>query len=146
MDIIWKYLDKRKASISALKDFSNMKFIINNTDEKIKEEYQSISSVNSYNFDIIKVKNSHSFEDRVVNGIEKIDILKARYRCAKDYIEWFMPAWEELNDDERYILEKFYLDEKSIYDICEHFNIERSSAYNKKNRAVEKLSTLLYGK
>jgi DNA-directed RNA polymerase specialized sigma subunit len=146
MDIIWKYLDKRKASISALKDFSNMKFIINNTDEKIKEEYQSISSVNSYNFDVIKVKNSHSFEDRVVNGIEKIDILKARYRCAKDYIEWFMPAWEELNDDERYILEKFYLDEKSIYDICEHFNIERSSAYNKKNRAVEKLSTLLYGK
>ena len=47
------------------------------------------------------------------------------------------------------MLETFY-DEGdqtgSIYDICDHFNIERSSAYNRKNRAVAHLSVLLFGK
>ena len=28
MSIIWKYLDKRSAAVDALKDYSNMKFII----------------------------------------------------------------------------------------------------------------------
>mgnify|MGYP000034304363 CR=1 FL=1 len=33
----------------------------------------------------------------------------------------------------RYVLEQFYWQEdQNIYTICEHFGIERSSAYNKK--------------
>lgn len=49
--------------------------------------------------------------------------------------------------DERYVLEQFYWhDEQDIYALCEHFDIERSSAYNKKNRAVNHLTLLLYGK
>ena len=34
----------------------------------------------------------------------------------------------------------------AVYNICERFNIERSSAYNKKNRALQHLALLLYGK
>ena len=30
--------------------------------------------------------------------------------------------------------------------VSDHFSIERSSAYRKKNRALENLTTLLYGK
>ena len=67
-----------------------------------------------------------------------------------------MPAWEELSDDERFVLEEFYWGKEdsrevnsqteAIYAICDHFSIERSSAYNKKNRALDKLTLLLYGK
>ena len=34
----------------------------------------------------------------------------------------------------------------AIYDICDHFGIERSSAYNRKNCALSHLVTLLFGK
>lgn len=66
-------------------------------------------------------------------------------------MDWFMPAWEELSEDERFILEEFYWGKEdsqteAIYAICDHFSIERSSAYNKKNRALDKLTLLLYGK
>ena len=66
-------------------------------------------------------------------------------------MEWFQPAWDTLSDDERYVLEQFYLEEEdkqidAVYNICDHFHIERSSAYNKKNRAVNHLTLLLYGK
>ena len=34
----------------------------------------------------------------------------------------------------------------AVYDVCEYFSIERSSAYNRKNRALEKLVVQLYGR
>lgn len=34
----------------------------------------------------------------------------------------------------------------AVGNICERFHIERSSAYNKKNRALARLALLLYGK
>ena len=48
------------------------------------------------------------------------------------------------------MLEVFYLSEderrNAVDDICEYFAIERSSAYNKKNRALERFAALLYGR
>ena len=65
-------------------------------------------------------------------------------------MDWFQPAWDFLTDDERYVLETFYTDEDTgtgaVYVICDQYNIERSSAYNKKNRALDKLVVQLYGR
>lgn len=151
MSIIWKYLDKRSAAVDALKDYSNMKFIIGHTDDEIKAAYEKMGGVSSPQSDgMPHAYNPHAAEDRMVKGIEEIDVLRERYRLAVEYMAWFLPAWEELSEDERYVLETFYSDEErqtdSIYDICDRFHIERTSAYKKKNRALQKLVTLLYGK
>lgn len=65
-------------------------------------------------------------------------------------MEWFKSAWEALTGDEQYVLETFYREEDygsgAVYVVCDYFHIERSSAYNKKNRALDHLTTLLYGK
>lgn len=151
MSIIWKYLDKRSAAVDALKDYSSMRFIIDHTDDEIKAAYEKMSGVSSPQFD--GMPHSHNLqaaEDRIIKGIEEIDVLKERYRQAMEYMAWFRPAWEELTEDERYVLEVFYSEDErqtdSIYDICDRFHIERTSAYKKKNRALQKLVTLLYGK
>ena len=89
-----------------------------------------------------------SFEERPINF--HIDLLKERYKQAVEYMAWFVPCCEELSDDERYILDTFYLNEdtktEAVYCICDYFGIERSSAYRYKDKALEHLSTLLYGK
>ena len=151
MSVIWKYLDKRSAAVDALKDRSSMKFIIEHSDDEIKAAYEKMGGIGSPQPDgMPHAHNPHAAEDRAVKGIEEIDILKERYRQAAEYMAWFLPAWEELTEDERYVLDAFYSDEEgqtdSIYAICDYFGIERSSAYNKKNRALGKLATLLYGK
>lgn len=151
MSIIWKYLDKRSAAVDALKDYKSMKFIIDHTDDEIKNAYEKMSGVSSPQFDgMPHSHNPQAAEERIIKGIEEIDVLKERYRQAIEYMAWFLPAWEELSEDERYVLATFYSDEErqtdSIYDICDRFQIERSSAYNRKNRALGKLVTLLYGK
>lgn len=152
MSIIWKYLDKRSAAVDALKDFSSMRFIIEHTDDEIKEAYQKMGGVSSLLFDgMPHSHNPQAVEDRIIKGIEEIDVLKERYRQAMEYMEWFRPAWEELTEDERYVLETFYGEgneygSSTIYQIAEHFHIEQSSAYNKKNRALHHLTILLFGK
>ena len=152
MSIIWKYLDKRSAAVDALKDYGSMKFIIGHTDDEIKSAYKKMGGVSSPQLDgMPRSHNPQASEDRIVKGIEEIDVLKERYRQALEYMAWFLPAWEELTEDERYVLQTFYGEDNqygasAIYDICDHFGIERSSAYNRKNRALSHLVTLLFGK
>lgn len=152
MSIIWKYLDKRSAAVDALKDFSSMRFIIEHTDDEIKAAYEKMGGIKSPQFDgIPRSHDPQVGEERMIKGIEEIDVLKERYRQAAEYMAWFLPAWEELSEDERYVLDAFYGDANEygssvIYQIADHFRIEQSSAYNKKNRALHHLTTLLFGK
>ena len=153
MNIIWHYLDKRTAAVNALKDFGSMQYIINHTESEIDTVHDRISAVCSPALSHMPKgsRNPHANEDRIIAGIDEIDVLKERYRQAVEYMDWFQPAWMALSEDERYVLQTFYWNEDecqtdAVYDVCEHFNIERSSAYNKKNRAIQHLALLLYGK
>ena len=152
MNIAWKYIDIRSASIAALQDYENMKYIVHNTDENIKTLYEDLSSPHSPRMEgRIKNKNPRKGEDRLVDGLDQIDICYERYEQAKEYMEWFQPAWEHLSENDKYILTKFYLEEREYGDsiaeeIADHFHIERASAYRRKNRAIDRLTTLLYGK
>ena len=87
-------------------------------------------------------------ENRLINTIDEIDVLKERYRQAKEYMDWFKPAWEKLSEDEQYILETFYIIKSfsAVGVVAEHFGVERSSAYKKKDRALNHLTMMLYGK
>lgn len=149
MSIMWKYLDKKGAVIRALKDYKSMKFIIDNTDDEIKGLQDRMCSAPDPSLSgMPKVHNPQAGEDRIIKVLDEIDVLKERYRQAMEYMDWFQPAWDPLTEDERYVLETFYTDEDSgtgaVYVICDQYHIERSSAYNKKNRALDKLVVQLY--
>lgn len=152
MSIIWKYLDKRTGAIEAIKDYGSMRFIINHTDKEIRTAYDKMGGVSSSRLDgMPHTCSPKAVEDRIIKGIEEIDVLKERYRQAIEYMKWFKPAWEQLSEDERYVLNTFYgvdneYGRNIIYRITEHFHIEQSSAYNKKNRALNHLTVLLFGK
>jgi len=152
MNIVWQYLDKRAAAVNALKDYSSMKYIIENTDEHIAVLSEKMTSPASPVLNgMPTIHDPKAGEKRIIAAINEIDVLKERYRQALEYMAWFQPAWDALTEDEQYVLTEFYLSEEqkqtgAVYNICDRFNIERSSAYNKKNRALQHLALLLYGK
>jgi DNA-directed RNA polymerase specialized sigma subunit len=87
----------------------------------------------------------------MAEGMDEISVLRERYRQAMEYMAWFVPAWEELSEDDRYVLDAFYSEDNeygssAAEDVAEYFGIERASAYRRKNRALAKLTTLLFGK
>ena len=150
--IAWTYLDKRSAAADALRDYSSMEYIINihpDDEADVRERMTTLPS--SKPTGLPRVINPQANEARLVAQIDEIDVLKERYRQALEYMEWFKPAWEELSEDDRFVLEEFYNRDDSgqidtIGNICDRFHIERTSAYNRKNRALTRLSILLYGK
>ena len=152
MSIMWKYLDKRQAAVAAIKDYESMQFIINTTDDEIKRTYDKMSGVSSPRWDgMPRVHNPQATEEHILNAIDEIDVLKERYRQAVEYMNWFEPAWNQLSDEDRYVLETFYGDANSYgssaaYYIAEYLHIEQPTAYKRKNRALDRLTVLLFGK
>lgn len=139
------------ATIRALCNYDSMKFIISDTPTKIREIEDAAAAVHSPVIDgMPKIHNNNAHEEKLLHAIEITDVYARRYYAAIKFMKWFEPAWKHLSEDDRFVLHEFYMtgaQEKSIavYTIMDHFSIERSSAYNKKNRAVQHLATLLFG-
>ena len=129
-----------------------MQFISQNTDAEIRRTYEKMTSIGSPKLTgMPKAQSPQVCEERTINAIEEIDILKERYRQAVEYMDWFQPAWEQLSDDDRYCLETFYGDENSYGSsaaayIAEYLQIEQPTVYKRKNRALDQLKVLLFGK
>ena len=151
MHISWSFLDKRKATINAMEAYDSMDFIVRNSNDEIAAVRAKMEGVGSPNLDgLPHAHNPQAAEDRMLKGIEEIDTIKERYRQAVEYMGWFKPAWDRLTDEERFVLDVFYKDAEDCDGpammVADHFGIERSSAYNRKNRALDHLTMLLYGK
>ena len=128
---IWDYFDYRKAAIGVLQDYATQAVILQQGDGYANELKASLTSIGSPRFD-------------------GLDALKARNQKAQAYMDWFNPAWESLSDDDRLVLEVFFLDDLSAEDaavkVAEHFYVERKTAFAKKQRALDRFARLLFGR
>ena len=144
--ISWSYLDKKDATIRAIKDYDAMKFIIENTSDEIKQISEKMASVGVPKYDDhVRSGNVHAGEDSMINRLEEINTLKERYRQALEYMTWFEPAWAQLSEEEQYILESVYVDELPRMSICSHIGWAKDAFYRCRNSALSHLATLLYG-
>lgn len=153
MNIAWQYLDKRAATINALKDYESMRFIAAQTPDRQRGIRQQVCQPRSATMDDMPRRPfcPHAVEDRLVDALDALDALTAKHQQALAYMAWFKPCWDALTADERFVLACFYMKEEqhqsdNVGDICDAFHIERTSAYKKKDRAVSRLELLLYGK
>lgn len=150
--IAWKYLNKPSATVAALQDYATMRDIINITPQETKELYDRMISTGGRQLTGLPTSwNPQANENRLVKCLDTLDVIQERYRQAVEYMAWFVPAWKELTEDERYVLEAFYGEDNqygsnAADDVADYFQIERASAYRRKNRALERLTILLFGK
>jgi hypothetical protein len=153
MTIAWSYLDKKSAAIEALKDFASMEFIIQNhadVEEDIRERMTGLGSSLPDGMPRAP-SNPHAGESRMAAALDEIDVLKERYRRALEYMVWFRPAWQELSEDEQFVLTEFFLREEgsktdAVLNIGERLCLERAQVYRRKDKAAARLALLLFGK
>ena len=148
MSIIWKYLDKRSATIAALKDFDSMAFILRDTERQIEKANSRLSTGGMKLDSQPSVHDPKSGEKQILAVVDQINILEERYHEAQEYMEWFKPAWEQMTEEEQYILKTFYTENTygAVYLISDKLCIEAQTAYKRKNRALYKLQILLFGR
>ena len=153
MKIGWVYLDKKAAALRAVKDYNIMDHIIRNYLSAIEEARTRMDSTRSpvLSFAHGSSNLTASEEERIVEAIDSINVIEERYRCAVDYMNWFLPAWSALNEVERIILSEFYqTDYVSRTTVINSLNLklylERAQIYRYKDKALERLALLLYGR
>lgn len=148
---VWDYFDYRRAAISVLQDYATQAVILQQGGSYAEGLKASLTSIGSPSLDgLPRANNLHAGEARVCSILDNLDVLKARDRKARAYMDWFTPAWEALSDDDRLVLETFFLDELPAEDaavkVAEHFYVERKTAFAKKQRALARFARLLYGR
>lgn len=152
MHVMSKYLDTYKATLAALEDYASMQHILETTDQAIKDETDKLYWMSSSNLDgMPKAKNPKAGEERIAASMDRVDAYRERYRQAREYMDWFLPAWGVLSEDHRFVLDTFFFaaDDISQEDraraVADHFYVERETAFRKRSKAVHRLATALYG-
>jgi len=149
--IAWKYIDKPSAAIAAIRDYSNMRNVINITPEDIKELYsRMISPRGSKVTGLPKAKNPHGHDDMLATSLDKLDVMQERYRQAIEFMTWFEPAWGTLTDDERLILREFYMGDNqrsgATARLQAKLNYSERHIERQRNKALSRLTLVLFGK
>lgn len=150
MHVMTRYLDTRKAAIAALQDFPLMEHAAEQTNNVADQLREDLTHPASPRLDgMPRLPNPHAGENRIVATLDKINLLAERQRQAREYMDWFLPAWALLSEGDRFVLEAFFLtggsQEDAVNQVCDHFYVERSTAHQKKSRALKRLATALYG-
>lgn len=148
----WKYLDKKKATIEALKDYPMQKKILNMAQTELADIRADMSGIHGIVCSDMprSPHNPSARENHMLQAIDQMDVIRERHRLAVEYMRWFSPAWEALSSDDQFVLETVYMRPETTLDgsllVIQHkYSIERTSAYKRSQRAVYRLSVLLYG-
>lgn len=147
--IALKYINKNAATIAAIRDYENMRFIINNTPQEIKDVYAQMASPRVGKLSgMPSSRSSQSETEKIAAQIDKLDILRDRYCQAIEYMSWFEPAWSNLTDIEQQVLSEFYMtnNQKSgaTYRLMNELNYSESHIERLRSNALNHLRCLLY--
>ena len=141
-------MDWKKEAERDLRRYRSLTESLENIPEQItylKEKKQAVKSTWS---DSTPVQGGSSrSEDEQINAIVKIDRLKLNYRAVKKLVDLMNSALSRLTKDERYILDVSYIDcrKDAIGIICEKYNVEKTKAYDMRNKALTEFTLKMYG-
>jgi hypothetical protein len=151
MRIAWKYINKKDAAIAAIGDYDNMRAIINRTPEETRALFDKMASPASSRLTGMPgARNPHAAEQKMTDGIDRLDILGERYCTAMEFMAWFGPAWETLSDKEQEVMSEFYgsgsLRSGANARLQRRLDTSEATIDRIRGRALSRLTTLLFGK
>lgn len=149
MTICWKYLDRQRAAIAAIKDWDKMLGLLATLDDEISELRDNMVVIGGQQMDgMPHVHNPAAFETRMVTQIAKITELERQQREAEDFLAWFVPAWDALSEEYQLVLRVLFLEQhpcgESVKILTQHLACTENAIYKRKRRAIDQLAENLF--
>lgn len=139
----WKY-----EAIDKLKKYEAKKNSLKSIPEEIQSLESQMHAIRSASADGNPVRGGgNGREDMLLSCICKQEELKESYRSAKRWIKLVDTALDILTEDERLILDRFYIHptKGSVDKLCEELGLEKSAVYDRKSKALYRFTIALYG-
>lgn len=142
-------MDWKQAAIQRLKDYEVRKEAVELLGEQINNLEMQFSSIRSARTDGEPVKggSGNRREDMLLSNIVLRDELTANRKVAGREIEITEKGLAALTDEERRILELFYISRPydHVTRLCQELKVEKSEVYRRKNTALDKFTIACYG-
>ena len=92
-------------------------------------------------------RGEHTVEDAWIENIMRRDKLAQALSIASAEVERTVRGLEELSEQERHILDLFYMHrtQESVDRLMEELHLERSQVYERKDRALRHFTLAMYG-
>lgn len=135
-------------AINKLKMYEAKKIALHNIPCQIKALESEFTSVKSSARDNAPVSGgTNKREDILLNNIIERDELAQNYRIVSAQVAAVDKGLSILTDEEEHILRRFYMERNlgHVEQLCEELNIEQSQVYRKKDAALRKFVTAMYG-
>lgn len=139
----WKQEAKEK-----LKKYEAMRMAKINIPQEIKRLEGEYTAIRSARTDGTPVHGgSSSREDALINNITERKELEWALESAKNWVDQVDRAMGTLHPDERNILRRLYIypEKGSLERLCNELGVEKSSAYRRRDRAIQTFTLALYG-
>lgn len=135
-------------AIDKLKDYNAKKNAAVHIPAEIARLEDAFSNIRSAQTDATPVDGGgNKREDMMLSNISQRYELWNQLKNVEAELEGIETALAALTDEERLVLERFYINPKkgNADRLCEELGIERPTVYKRKEAAREKFTKLLYG-
>ena len=135
-------------AINRLRDYQARRMALNTIPEQIESLEMQYGAIRSAHKDGTPVKGgSCTREDMLIDNIMKRQVLERNLDIAKAEIEITEKALSVLKEDERKILDLFYMNRQRGYidRLCTELFVEKTKLYDMKNEALRKFALATCG-
>lgn len=137
----------QKIAIADLQSYTPRKVAIDNLRDRIAELNTRIERLGSTSNDVPVQGGGNRTEEGLINGITERDRLEMSLHIAEDLIHRIDKGLAVLSDDQRKVLDGFYINRSLNYmdKLCDELHCEKSTVYRIKDEALHKFTVAMYG-
>lgn len=139
----WKY-----EAIDKLKQYEAKKHAAASIPNEIGRLEQDMISVRSASSDGTPVRGGGSGrEDAYLSNIVRREELERSLKMVREWLEFVQSGLDFLADDERMILDRFYINpaKGNVERLCMELNCEQATVYRRREQALQNFTLALYG-
>lgn len=139
----WKY-----EAIDKLKQYEAKKHAAASIPNEIGRLEQAMISVRSASSDGTPVRGGGSGrEDAYLSNIVRREELERSLKMVREWLEFVQSGLDFLADDERMILDRFYINpaKGNVERLCMELNCEQATVYRRREQALQNFTLALYG-
>ena len=138
----------KKEAIEKLKEYNARKQAITSIPMEIAQLESAVRGIRSASADGSPSRGGGSGrEDMLLSNICKREELKRSLAAAKVWVSQVDAAMAVLNQEERLILDRFYINPAigNVDRLCGELNVEKPTVYRRKDDALRRFTICLYG-
>jgi len=138
----------KREAIDKLKNYEAHRAALESIPKEIKRLESAYTGIRSATTDGTPVSGGgNTREDTMLSNIVHRDELKRRLKEARLWVSQVDKALAILDDEERLVLDKFYIHRAkgNVGELCERLNVEQATVYRKRDSALRRFTIALYG-